>query len=351
MPKGVMLSHKNFHAQCSGVVAQIFPMTADDRLTGVLPLYHIYALSNGLVASVYFGAAMCLIPQYSPSILLDAIVATQATILLAIPSMYMNLLTLARVRKTEIPQTLTLCVSGGAPLPQAVLSDFERVFHTRIFEGYGLTETTSSVCLNKSGKGFKPGSIGPAAPGIDMKIVGDKDRDLPDGQTGEIVIRAEVVTQGYWNNPEETAAAIRDGWLHTGDIGYRDQDGYFFITDRKKDLIIRGGFNISPREIEELLISHSAVQDAAVIGVKDKRDEETVKAFVVRKPGEPPSAKELLEYCSANLAPYKVPKAIEFRETLPRSAAGKVLKKELRPDYVDIRLMRQPDTSKEGAHE
>jgi long-chain acyl-CoA synthetase len=353
MPKGVMLSHRNFHAQCSGVVARIFPLTVEDRLTGVLPLYHIYALSNGLVASVYFGAALCLIPQYSPAILLDTIFSTRATILLAIPSMYMNLLTLARIRKTKIPQTLTLCVSGGAPLSQSVLSDFEKVFHTRIVEGYGLTETTSSVCMNRSGEGFKPGSIGPAAPGIDMKIVDDQGRNLPDGQTGEIVIRAAVVTQGYWNNPQATAAAIRDGWLHTGDIGHRDPDGYFFITDRKKDLIIRGGFNISPREIEELLISHNAVQDAAVIGVKDKRDEEAVKAFVVRKPNEIVSEKELFEYCSANLAPYKVPKIIEFRETLPRSAAGKVLKKELRPDYVDIRLMQQQsqDIPQESTHD
>jgi long-chain acyl-CoA synthetase len=287
---------------------------------------------------------MCLVPQYSPAILLDTIVSTEATILLAIPAMYINLLSLARVRKTEIPDSLALCVSGGAPLPLAVISDFEKKFHTRIVEGYGLTETTSSVCLNRSGDGYKHGSIGPAAPGVSMKIVNDEGKDLPDGETGEIVIQATVVTKGYWNNPEATQAVIKNGWLHTGDIGYRDRDGYFFITDRKKDLIIRGGYNISPREIEEVLIAHDAVQDAAVIGLKDKRDEETVKAFVVTKQGRDISEKELIEYCAANLAPYKLPKAIEFRETLPRSAAGKTLKKELRADYVDIRLMHKPGT-------
>jgi long-chain acyl-CoA synthetase len=175
-----------------------------------------------------------------------------------------------------------------------------------------------------------------------MKIVDNEGRDLPDGETGEIVIQAEVVTRGYWNNPEATGAVIKNGWLHTGDIGYRDIDGYFFITDRKKDLIIRGGYNISPREIEEVLIAHKAVQDAAVIGIKDKRDEEAVKAFVVAKKGGSVSEKELIEYCSANLAPYKIPKSVEFRDALPRSAAGKILKKELRAGYVDIRLMHKP---------
>jgi len=350
MPKGVMLSHANFHAQCSLIVAQVFPLQQDDRLTVVLPLYHVYALANALVASVYFGASLCLIPQYSPALLLDAIAASRATILFAIPSMYMHLLTLARVRKTGIPQTLRLCVSGGAPLPRAVLSEFEKIFGTRIAEGYGLTETTSAVCLNESGETFRPGSIGPAAPGVEIKIVDDDGCELPDGHAGEIVIRSAVVSQGYWNNPQETAAVMRDGWLHTGDIGCRDHDGYFFITDRKKDLIIRGGFNISPREVEELLATHAAVQEAAVIGVMDKRGEEAVKAFVVLSPGASVSEKTLIEYCSMNLAPYKIPKMIEFRDALPRSAAGKVLKKELRTGYVDIRLMQQGDTAQEGGN-
>ena len=350
MPKGVMLSHRNFHAQCSGIVARVFPMRPDDRLTGVLPLYHVYALANGLVASVYFGAALCLIPQYSPALLLDTIAATRSTILFAIPAMYMNLLTLARVRRTGIPHTLRLCVSGGAPLPRTVLAEFENVFHARIAEGYGLTETTSAVCLNGSGECCTPGSIGPAAPGVEMKIVDDNGCALPDGRTGEIVIRSAVVTRGYWNNPQETAAVLRDGWLHTGDIGFRDRDGCFFITDRKKDLIIRGGFNISPREVEELLATHAAVQEAAVIGVTDKRGEETVKAFVVLKPGASVGGKTLIEYCSMHLAPYKVPKMIEFRDALPRSAAGKILKKELRAGYVDMRLMRQGETAPEGGN-
>jgi long-chain acyl-CoA synthetase len=174
-----------------------------------------------------------------------------------------------------------------------------------------------------------------------MRVVDDNDNPLPDGEEGEIVIRGEVVTPGYWNLPEETESTIRDGWLHTGDLGYRDSDGYFYITDRKKDLIIRGGFNISPREVEEVLISHPAVLDAAVIGAEDSRGREIVKAYVALQDGASATERELLEHCGANLAPYKLPKVVEFRESIPKSATGKVLRKELREGYKDERLIQQ----------
>lgn len=339
-PKGVMLSHRNFYSQCSEVVAKVLPLQPDDRVVGVLPLYHVYGLSNGLISTIYFGCTIALIPQYSPNALLDTIKAIKATMLIAIPSMYIHLLTLARARKTEMPKTLRYCISGGAPLPLTVLTEFERIFNTTIAEGYGLTETTSAVSLNKSGDPrFKPGSIGPSSPGVTMKVVDDSFQEVPDGQVGEIVIKGNVVTQGYWNNPEATAEAIQDGWLRTGDLGYRDSDGCFFITDRKKDLIIRGGYNISPREIEELLFSHPKIEDAAVVGAWDKRQEEVVKAFVVVREGCELTEKEVIEFCASNLAPYKVPKIVEFRQSLPKSATGKVLKKELREGYIDQRLI------------
>ena len=339
LPKGVMLSHKNFYSQCSQVVAKVLPLQPNDRVVGVLPLYHVYGLSNGLISTIYFGCSIALIPQYSPQTLLETIRTVKATMLIAIPTMYMHLLTLARARKTEIPKTLRFCISGGAPLPLSVLTDFERVFNTSIAEGYGLTETTSAVSLNKSGDNYKPGSIGPPSSGVEMKVVDENFQELPDGQVGEIIIRGDVVTRGYWNNPQATAETIRDGWLFTGDLGYRDADGYFFITDRKKDLIIRGGYNISPREIEELLFSHPKIEDAAVIGVWDKRQEEVVKAIVVIREGETLSEKEVIQFCTANLAPFKVPKIVEFRKSLPKSATGKVLKKELREGYSDERLI------------
>ncbi len=342
-PKGVTLTHRNFHTQYAEIVTKLFDMTPQDVVIGVLPLYHVYGLSNGLVCSMYFGCAFSLVAQYSPQNLLSNIEETRATILIAIPSMYMHLLTLARARKAEMPKTLRQCVSGGAPLPLNVLTEVERVFDARIAEGYGLTESTSAVCLNKSGEKFKPGSIGPATPGVGMKIVDDDDNDLPQGEVGEIVLQSPVIMKGYWNNPEATAESIKNGWFHTGDLGYVDEDGFFFITDRKKDLIIRGGFNISPREVEEVIFTHPKVADVVVLGVPDKREQEVVKAFVVLKEGETCDDKDILEHCRANLAPYKAPKLVEFLDTLPKSATGKTLRKELRADFVDARLITKGD--------
>lgn len=340
-PKGVVLTHKNFHTQCDQVVRYIMPVDQKDIFVGVLPLYHVYGLSNGLITTIFYQAAFVLVPHYSPANLLSAVEQHKATILIAIPSMYNHLLALARVRKTNIPKSLRICVSGGAPLPAAVLKEFQDVFETRINEGYGLTETTSSVSVNQFGENYRPGSIGPASHSVEMQVLDEEGNPLPDGEEGEIVIRGDVVTPGYWNLPEETAATIRDGWLHTGDLGHRDADGYFYITDRKKDLIIRGGFNISPREVEEVLISHPAVSDAAVVGAEDSRGREIVKAYVSLLDGQTTTDRELLEHCESNLAPYKLPKVIEFRDTIPKSATGKVLRKELREDFQDERLIQR----------
>ncbi len=340
-PKGVVLTHKNFYTQCDQVVRHVMPVDQKDIFVGVLPLYHVYGLSNGLITTLFYQGAFALIPHYSPANLLAVIEQHKATILIAIPSMYNHLLALARVRKTNIPKSLRICVSGGAPLPAAVLKEFQDVFETRINEGYGLTETTSSVSVNQFGENYRPGSIGPPSQSVEMQVLDEDGNPLPDGEEGEIVIRGDVVTPGYWNLPEETAATIRDGWLHTGDLGHRDADGYFYITDRKKDLIIRGGFNISPREVEEVLISHPAVSDAAVVGAEDSRGREIVKAYVSLFEDRTTTERELLEHCESNLAPYKLPRAIEFRDTIPKSATGKVLRKELREGYRDERLIQQ----------
>ncbi len=340
-PKGVTLSHNNFYYQCSEVVTSVMDMRAEDRVVMVLPLFHVFGLSNGLVSAIYNAASMVLVSHYSPKNLLQAIEDHDATILIAIPSMYQHLLQSARVRKQSLPKTLRGCLSGGAPLAVATIQEFEQLFDTRINEGYGLTETTSAVSLNPTGEGYREGSIGPPAFGVTMGIMDEEGNLLDNNQEGEIVIKSRVVTKGYWNNQEATDESIYDGWFHSGDLGYRDDEGYYFITDRKKDLIIRGGFNISPREVEETLATHPAVHEAAVIAVEDRREREAVKAFIVLKEGTTATNAELSEFCGANLAPYKVPKIFEFVDALPKSATGKILRRELRGDATDERLIEK----------
>jgi long-chain acyl-CoA synthetase len=339
-PKGVMLTHENFLGEFE-LVEVIFPLYPEDRIVGVLPMYHVYAMANVLTPSIYFGCSLSLIPQYSPTELLKNMAEVQATVLIAIPSMYIHLLQISKSRKASIPKSLRSCISGGAPLPLTTIKEFEEVFQTQLSEGYGLTETTSAVCLNTTGEGYRPGSIGKPPPLIEIKIFGDDDNEQGPNETGEIVIKGTMISKGYYNNPEETAEAMKKGWFHSGDLGYRDEEGYIFITDRKKDIIIRGGFNISPREVEEVLFTHPKVHDAAVIGVQDKSKRETVKAFVVLEEGETADPKEIVEFCREHLSPYKLPKFVEFRESLPKSATGKVLKKELRDGYKDERLLEK----------
>ena len=295
-PKGVTLTHKNFVAQVS-MVDEIMPMYQEDKIVIVLPLYHVYGLANGLVCGLSNGCALSLIPQYSPLKLFNNISDVKATVLIAVPSMYMHMLQLAGGKSREIPKSLRLCVSGGAPLAMSTINEFMEVFQTELAEGYGLTETTSAVSLNKPGSMYKAGSIGPASPGVSMKVVDEAGNELPDGQEGEIVIKGDMVTKGYWQNDEATAEVLHDGWLRTGDLAYRDEDGCFFITDRKKDLIIRSGFNISPREVEEVIMLHPLIEEAAVVAVQDKRERETVKAFIVLKEGAELSVKDLLAFC------------------------------------------------------
>lgn len=341
-PKGAMITHRNVHVQCNTVVRSLVSFGPTDRCVCVLPLYHIYGLANALIPSINYGAAAVLIGQYSPRRLIDTITANQATILPAIPSMYVHLLTLARMRETAIPKSLRFCISGGAPLPLSVLQRFTEVFDTKIIEGYGLTETTSSVCANGLQGVFKDGSIGPVAGGVEMQVIDEAGKEVSTGEEGEIVVRSRSVFAGYWQNPEATAAAITaDGWLHTGDLGYRDEDGFFFITDRKKDIIITRGFNISPREVEEVLMQHAKVDEAALVAVKDERHGETVTAFIVAAADGPPTEQELREHAQLNLAEYKLPKAYHFVATLPKSATGKVLRGELRGEAEDRRLIQK----------
>jgi long-chain acyl-CoA synthetase len=255
--------------------------------------------------------------------------------------MYQHLLAIARARQAKIPASLRMCISGGAALPHAVLRQFEETFGSRIIEGYGLTETVSSVSANGKDGQMKEGSIGRPADGVEMRIVDDDGKELPAGESGEIVIRSATVFRGYWQNDEATAEVMSDdGWFHTGDLGYVDEDGFFFITDRKKDIIITGGYNVSPREVEEVLMAHPRIADAAVVSISGRKDRsETITAFIVPHQGEELTHRDVVEYCESELAAYKRPKVINFVDALPKNATGKVLRTELRGEAVDKRLV------------
>ncbi len=344
-PKGVTLTHRNFHFQLNTIVRSLVSFTQDDRVIGVLPMYHVFGLANSLVAAINFGACIVLVPQYSPAALLAAIADNNATIMPAVPTMYQHLLAVARARKIDIPKSLRFCISGGAALPVTVLRRFMDSFETQLLEGYGLTETTSSVCANGQGGVFKEGSIGPAADGAEMRIVDEDGSELPDGEVGEIVIRSTTVFAGYWGNPQATDEVMSDdGWFHTGDLAYRDEDGFFFITDRKKDIIITRGYNVSPREVEEVLMSHPMIADAAVVGLPGRKDDgESIVAFVVTHEGEVMEESDVAAFCDAELAPYKRPRTINIVTALPKSATGKVLRTHLRGEADDRRLVQRDD--------
>jgi long-chain acyl-CoA synthetase len=338
-PKGAMITHENFLAECEASL-EACVTTEDDRFASLVPFFHIYGLAVGLVVSLFRGCGSVLFPQWLPRQVLRRMNEEKISVLVAIPTQYHHLL-LAAKRKPVAQNSLKYCISGAASLPVEVIKAFKNTFGVDIMEGYGLTETAAAITINPSDK-TKPGSVGPPAIGIHIKIVDDQGKTLSPHETGEILVKGKVVMKGYYNLPEETRAVIKDGWFRTGDIGYQDEEGYIFITDRKKDIIIKGGFNISPSEIEECLRTHPKVQEAAVVGHKEKEGrEEAIKAFIVTAESEEITPAELIKFCRTNLAPYKVPDEVVFKEALPNSASGKVLKKELREGYKDMRMIER----------
>ena len=338
-PKGAMITHENFLAECEASL-EACVTTEDDRFASLVPFFHIYGLGVGVVVSLFRGCGMVLFPQWLPRQVLRRMDEEKISVLVAIPTQYHHLL-LAAKKKPMTQNPMRYCISGAAPLPVEVLEAFKKTFGIDIMEGYGLTETTAAVSVNPSDK-TKPGSVGPPTKGINIKIVDDQGKTLSPHETGEILVKGNVVMKGYYNLPKETRAVLKEGWFSTGDIGYQDEEGYVFITDRKKDIIIKGGFNISPTEIEECLRTHPKVQEAAVVGQKEKEGrEEAIKAFIVPVESEKITPAELIKFCRTNLAPYKVPDEVVFREVLPNSASGKVLKKELREGYKDLRMIER----------
>jgi long-chain acyl-CoA synthetase len=333
-PKGAMLTHRNLVANAYQSALWITNPTEGASTVGVLPFFHSYGMTVIMNGSILLGGRMVLLPRFETEAVLKAIARYRPERFGGVPTLYNALATHPRVGRYDL-RSIRACISGAAPLPAEVQSRFERVSGVTLFEGYGLTEASPVTHIPPLRGLRKPGSVGVPVSDTDARIMDLETgtRVLPPGETGELVIRGPQVMAGYWNRPSETAGALRDGWLYTGDVARMDADGFFYIVDRKKEMLITGGLNVYPREVEEVLYAHPAVLEAALIGMPDPHWGEVGKAFVVLRPGAQATAQataeELLAYCRQHLAPFKVPATIEFREALPKSLIGKVLRRVL----------------------
>ncbi len=330
-PKGALLTHSNALYAVMGVrsVLQSDEESGNEVALIFLPLFHVNAMMS-LISGLYSGIAIALRTTFSASEFGDVVEKYGVTFFSGVPAIYNILILIAGDVKKHNLSSLKFGICGAAPLAEETFKKFESIYGIKILEGYGLTEGTVVSTLNPLNGVRKIGSIGKALPGQEVKVVDDNGRELSANEAGEIVIRGGAIMKRYHNRPEDTSKTIIDGWLHTGDIGYVDNDGYFYIIDRKKDLIIRGGENIYPKEIENVLYEHPKIMDAAVIGISDKIMGEEAKAFVVMKQGEKATEDEIKNYLQTKLASFKIPKYIEFVDDLPKNIIGKVLKKELR---------------------
>jgi long-chain acyl-CoA synthetase len=334
--KGVMLTHSNLSKQVQQVAAW-FPKFGDSEvMLGALPFFHVFGLSTAMNLSIFKGWGDILVPKPQPDQLLETITKFKPTFVPLVPTMYIGLLSHPQIDQADI-SSIKGCFSGSAPLPVEVINAFEEKTGAVIVEGYGLTETSPVTHVNPfAGGKRKVGSIGLPIPDTECKVVDIEDGKtaLPVGEPGELLIKGPQVMSGYWNKPDATAETLTDGWLHTGDIAQMDEEGYFYIVDRMKDMIISGGYNVYPRDIEEVFYEHPKVQEATAIGVPHESRGEQVKVFVVLNQGETSSQEELIEYCKEKLATYKLPTMIEFRDELPKTNVGKILKKELRAEEL-----------------
>ncbi len=328
-PKGAELTHIQLYMNAD-IPGRLFDVAPDDIVITVLPLFHVFGLSSILDICVRFGATMSLIPRFSAAAVLTAIERDRATIFEGVPTMFADLLSCPGLDRYDL-SSLRVAISGGASIPAPVLDAFEERLGLAILEGYGMTETASTTTFNPSAAERRAYSVGKPIWGTQTQVWGDDGRPLPPGpeHVGEIVTRGMHVMKGYLNMPDATAEVLTDGWLHTGDLGYFDEDGFLFIASRKKELIIRGGYNVYPSEIENVLHAHPAVAEAAVVGVPDERLGEEVMAVVIVRAALELAEAELVAWCRERLAAYKCPRVYQFRSALPKNALGKVLKDEL----------------------
>jgi long-chain acyl-CoA synthetase len=326
-PKGVALSHANL-ASNARAAASRYELDRERWNLGVLPLSHSYGLVT-LNAGNILGTKSVLLRWFNPEAVLDAIARFRVQAMSGVPTMYVYLLNYPDADRFDT-SSMRAWGSGAAPLPLEIIEPFEKKFGGRLLEGYGLTEASPVVSTTRLSGVRKLGSVGQPLPGVEIAILDDDDRALPVGDTGEIGVRGPNVMLGYYGLPEETARALRNGWLHTGDVGRLDADGFLYVVERKKDLIIRGGFNVYPREVEDVLYAHPAVAEAAVVGVRDTLMGEEVCAFVALKRGAAADAAAIIDFCQARLAKYKCPREVRFLPSLPKNPVGKILRKELR---------------------
>jgi long-chain acyl-CoA synthetase len=328
-PKGAELTHGNLLANARVCIETLFAMDQNDVLLGALPLFHSFGQTVCLNCAALVGATLTFIPRFDAAKALEIIQRDKVTMFAGVPTMYAAMLHLPDHDRYDT-SCLRLCVSGGAAMPVEILRGFEQAFACKILEGYGLSETSPVASFNHPDRERKPGSIGTPLKGVEMKVVDEDGKEVPQGEVGEIAIRGHNVMKGYWRRDDATREVMREGWFHTGDMAQVDEDGYFFIVDRKKDMIIRGGYNVYPREIEEVLYQHPAIREAAVIGIPHESLGEEVGACVVLKEGEEVGAEELQAFVKKEVAAYKYPRRIWFADELPKGPTGKILKREIK---------------------
>jgi long-chain acyl-CoA synthetase len=327
-PKGAELTHHNLASNAGVTVDALIQITSEDVLMGCLPLFHVFGLTCGLNASVRNGACLTLIPRFDAGKALAVIGRDRVTVFEGVPTMYAGMLHHADAGSADV-SSLRTCISGGSAMPVEIMKSFEEQFDCVILEGYGLSETSPVASFNQPGHERKPGTIGFEVPGCEMRVLDDDGNEVGVGDPGEIAIRGENVMKCYWGRPEATAEAIPDGWFRTGDIATKDADGYYTIVDRKKDLIIRGGYNVYPREIEEALYEHPAVAEAAVIGIKHPDLGEEIGAAVALKPDTSAEPDELAAFVKERVAAYKYPRHVWIVDALPKGPTGKILRREV----------------------
>jgi long-chain acyl-CoA synthetase len=326
-PKGATLTHANIRA-AADTGRDLVDASPDTVTVATLPLFHVFGMSAIMNVTIRGHGLLTMVPRFEPGKVLEVIERDHATTFGGVPTMFSALLHHPD-RESRDVASLNLCVSGGAPMPVEVLRGFDEAFGAKVLEGYGLSETCGMATFNRPDRERKPGSIGVPIGGTEIRLVDDSGEDAPSGEPGELVMRGPFVMSGYWNRDDATREVTRDGWFHTGDIATVDEDGYYFIVDRKKDLIIRGGYNVYPREIEEVIYTHPAVREAAVIGVPHDSLGEEVGAVVALKEGSEISTDELREYVKQRVAAYKYPRVVWTVEELPKGPTGKILKREI----------------------
>ena len=329
-PKGAELTHLNLFRNADVSSRTTSEVSEGDVVLGALPLFHSFGQTVGMNASLKVGACLTLVPKFEPGDALATMQRDGVTHFYGVPTMYGALLHHPE-RESFDTSALRICITGGASMPVEVLRGFEEAFGAKVMEGYGLSETSPVACSNHPDKERKAGSIGTPIEGVEMKVVDENDEEVAQGEVGEIVIRGHNIMKGYWQRPDATEEAMRGGWFHSGDMARTDEDGYFYIVDRKKDLIIRGGYNVFPREVEEVLYEHPAVLEAAVVGAPDEQMGEEVCAAVVLRPEAEASADDLQRHVKSQLAAYKYPRRIWFLDELPKGPTGKILKREISP--------------------